>query len=204
MAPHKLGNTKRVWLDRHAKQNAIKDPHNVWQCDSGLFPESIDRIIVAADYFKSLGINFTLYRHSLLRRSEQTCVLLKDQMGSAADIKLNHLLGPGEEGLWNNNFFEWMQANPSWEKMVVGPATWVSLWPDLCTREGGRVLNGVRHVARELNDGEHAVCIGHNPLIQLAEWSVTGAIAEVDLKYCQAICFVFQGETICDVEQHLI
>jgi len=193
---------KRVWLIRHARQNLEKNG-DVWQVNARLASGSVDRVLIAAEYFRSLGVEFAAFHYSPLIRSRQTCLLLKRIMNIKARARLSERLGPGEVSEWNKRFKAWKADNPQWGSITCGPSYWSSLWPDLCRQEARRAMFAITRIAAGLVEGEDAAAIGHNPLIRLAEGLVVGSVRDPDLAYCQAVCFTFHGKEIINCTAHL-
>jgi hypothetical protein len=79
----------------------------------------------------------------------------------------------------------------------------LKLWPELCEREGRRVLSAVNDITQILQDGESAAAFTHNPLIRLAQRTATGSCEGPEIEHCQSICFVFDGDKFVGCEEHL-
>ncbi|MBI2097426.1 MAG: histidine phosphatase family protein [Candidatus Vogelbacteria bacterium] len=198
---------KNVWLIRHAKQESLGSVRQVggWQPEAELAPESTDRIKAASEYFIERGIHFSFMAHSGLIRSRQTAQRLRDLIGGGVvPIHLFEGLGPGEIGEWEERFSKFIERQPDPENPPLLRADEIeSLFPDLCAREGERVLGATKEIALRLEEGGSAGAVSHFPLIQLAESLVTGNPVRPNLGYCQAICFTFESEEVVGCEAHL-
>lgn len=191
---------KHVYLIRHAKQDTKKDG-DAWQVNASLIPGAEERIKFVAQQLMDCGVRFSAFRYSLLVRSRQTCEFLQGFMNSDAPMKLNEKLGPGEVEEWNTLYDGWKREQPDPENPpLLGPVEFSSLWPDLCEREGKRVLSAVEEIAKEVQAGQNAAAISHNPLVRLAQAQAQGKVEGPDLQHCQAICFTFEDDRLVGCE----
>jgi broad specificity phosphatase PhoE len=187
--------TKKVYMLRHAEQ-IPPTSSDFWDFGSWLVPGARSQVEAAARHFKELGVEFAAYRYSLLTRSIQTCTLLGEYMGATGQsLKLNEGLGPGEAEEWNDRYGIWLAEQDPENLPPIGTRELIELWPDLCEHEGMRVDQAIRQIAGELQDGQSALAVSHNPLIRLAEYAITDRM-HPNLRYCQAVCFVFEDDWV--------
>jgi phosphohistidine phosphatase SixA len=184
-----------VYLLRHGPQVPSQNPRNSWDPEAHLAPSAQERIKHVARLFISLGGGefFSSYRHSPLIRAKETCEGFKQVLGWQGKIQEHVGLGPGEPEEWDRTYCLWKEQQPDPNNpRVLSAEDCYSLWPELCKREGARVLAAVRDIAAQLpaECGQRALAVSHNPLISLAEAEACGGkIATPDVKHCQFLCF---------------
>lgn len=193
---------RKVYFVRHAQQES-RPEKGVWDPEAALKEGARDRVLVASRYFTAMGVRFSQFWHSGLLRSKQTCDLFmeKQRPNDGAILQLNERLGPGEIPAWEEVFATWL-ADPS-NPRNLSPAQIDEMWPELSARESHRVAGAIAEIARGLADGENAVAVGHNPLINWAMARLTGLPPGDALTYCQAISFAFEGEKFDGCACHL-
>ncbi len=195
---------RNVWLIRHAKQ--IMDPKGgAWQSEAELAPDADERIEAAVRFFRHHGVCFSFVGYSHLVRARQTAERLGTRLKNYPLFLLKGRLGPGEIDEWQTRWDAWKQAQPDPDNpRILGATELAELWPDLCEREGKRVLDGVREIAHILKDGENGAAISHNPLLRLAEAQATGnPVASPDPTYCQTIQFTFEDDHLTSCYAHV-
>lgn len=193
---------KRIFLIRHAEQ-AMQTGYDVWDFGSPILPHAMSQIEKAARYFKESGFRFSAYWHSALVRSAQTSFLLAELMGERErKPRIKEELGPGEPEMWNWLYNTWKLHQEEDKTSDIGTPEILQMWPDICEREGTRILSAVRTIASGLADGENAAAVSHNPLIRLGQYMATG-FPKPDLTHCQAICFTLEDGWL-DCEDHLL
>jgi broad specificity phosphatase PhoE len=193
---------KKVYLIRHAKAE-FKPGYDIWQLTSKLIEPAESQAKTAAEYFGSHNITFSKMYSSSLTRAGQTAYLVANHLGVDV-IEKREELGPGEPEEWCKLYDEWKRAQPDPENVPnLGGPECLALWPGLCKREGERVFGAIVEIAKETKDGESVAAFSHNPLLRLAQFFATGSCEGPEIKYCQSICFIFDGNRFVGCEEHL-
>lgn len=188
---------------RHAKAE-WKPGFDIWQFDSPLAEGSEKQVRQAMQHFQERNIGFSGVYCSSLTRAGQTAYHALISLGLMA-INKREELGPAEPQEWCRLYDEWKQAQPDPNNVPnLGGPECLALWPELCKREGARVYSAVAEIAKEVGWGQAVVAVSHNPLIRLAQFAATGSCEGPDISYCQAICFVFEGDKFVGCEEHLL